>query len=172
MSIDLTLDEILIPNLVGYTQPFGTKVVQTEQNLGGLSTAEVNANILMAFSKMRPVPIASTTDTTAIEYDAKLVFQSTLESTVQLTLGSGTYIGCTVRVSNASAHSQEVRNIIGSNGFIDTLDVGAYGEYMWNGSTWIKCLTKVSVAQPTTLTTGDIWVEVDPQEIPENTTGV
>lgn len=158
-TIDLTLDDIMIPDLVGYTQPFGTKVQTTEVNLGGLSTAEVNANVLMAFAKMRPTPISTGCDTTRVEYDAKLCFQSLLEETISLTLGQGTYIGCHLSIYNVSEHNQNVINTIGNNTFTEIIEPNSSAEFVWNGTTWVRLLTKIALAQPTLLTSGDIWVD-------------
>lgn len=149
----------MIPDLVGYTQPFGTKVQTTETNMGGLSTAEVNANVLMAFAKMRPTPIASGSDTTRVEYDAKLCFQSTLEDSISLTLGEGTYIGCHLSIYNVSTVEQNVINTIGNNTFTDKLESNSSAEYVWNGTTWVRLLNKVALAEPTLVTSGDIWIE-------------
>lgn len=159
-ELDLTLNNLLIPDIVGYEPPFGTKIERDNINLGGLSTAQVNTNVIMAFTKMRPTPIGSSSTTTRVEYDARLVFNTTIQEPVTLTLGAGTYIGCCVTVYNVSDVANSVVNDNGENTFTDVLDPSSSAQYCWNGSTWIKLLTKISLAKPTHITTGDIWFDV------------
>lgn len=172
--IDLTLDSFLIPDLIGYTQPFGTKVSRTEFNEGGLSTAEVNQNIMLAFAKQRPVPIAVTSDTTAVQYDAKMKFNSDIANTVLLTLGDGAYEGCTVTIVNlASVDNQvSVKNGSGADTRITyTLESQSMLHLVWSTKIveeggaqvtrgfWVNVQTKISLTAPAYPTAGDIWVE-------------
>lgn len=156
--IDLTLDGLLIPALPEFKPQFGTKIQYTPENLGGLSTAEVNTNILMAFSKMRPVPVASSAETTAVEYDAKLCFSPSLGSAVTLTLGDGQYPGCSVTVMNTSGYRNTVRSRAGS-GLECALEPYGTMRLMWTGSTWINADIKIGVVRPNSPTPGDIWAE-------------
>ena len=170
-TLDLSLNSFLVPNLVGFNPEFGTKITPTQLNGGGLSTAEVNQNIMMAFAKMRPVPIASASDTTSVEYDAKLVFQSNLASSITLTLGDGTYIGCNVTVSNVSNVNQIVSLNSGSGtGRVArtvTLEPKSLVQIVWDGVNWQVVTTKISTVAPSSPTTGDIWIETDePQSNP------
>ena len=126
-TIDLTLNAIKIPALDGYTPPFGTKVVS-----GGLSTQEVNDNVIAPFVKERPIEITETSSTGDIEYNASLVINS---ADAVLTLGSGTYVGCTVKVIAATAGSVSY-----NSGTTDTLAAGQIKTYIWTGSAWIDAL--------------------------------
>ena len=96
--IDLTLDSILIPDITGYTPPFGTKVARTAVNKGGLSTQEVNNNIIASFVKMRGVVVGTSDTTSRIEYDAKIIIEAA--EPITLTLGNATYRGCRVTLVN------------------------------------------------------------------------
>ncbi len=164
-TLDLTLDSFLVPDLVGYNPSFGRKITRTEMNGGGLSTAEVNQNVMMAFAKMRPVPIASASDTTDVEYDAKLVFQSNLASSITLTLGDGTYIGCNVVITNVSSLNQIVslNSTVGQGRVARTvtLEPKSIVQVVWDGVNWQVVTTKISTVAPSSPTTGDIWVETD-----------
>ena len=122
-SIDLTLNGIKIPALDGYTPPFGTKKVS-----GGLTTQEVNDNVIAPFVKERPIVITENSSTGSVEYNASLVINS---ANAVLTLGSGTYVGCTVKVIAATAGSVSY-----NSGTTDTLAAGQKAFYTWNGSGW------------------------------------
>lgn len=160
-QINLTLDSLIVPDITGYSQPFGTKVVRNNVNLGGLSTMEVNNNILMAFAKMRPTPIGASSDTTQVEYDAKLVFplplQNEEDASKTLTLGSGTYIGCTITISNVATVKNYVA--LGTGYPTLTMDANSMLTLVWNGKRWINTCVKVSTTAPVNPTSGDIWVE-------------
>jgi hypothetical protein len=158
-EIDLTLNSMMIPALSNFQKQFGT-VVDKEVNKGGLTTAQVNTNVLMAFSKMRPVPVGASATTTRIEYDAKLVFNKTNEAPCELILGEGGYIGCCVTIYNVSDYSCVIKNEFEENIFEDSLERNGYGKYCWNGLTWVKMLTKISIGKPTVSTIGDIWFDV------------
>jgi len=173
-DIDLTLDSFLIPNLVGYTQPFGTKVTATQFNKGGLSTAEVNQNVMMSFAKMRPVPIAQTAETTDVEYDAKLKFNSDIANTATLTLGDGAYEGCTVTIVNLASVDNQVSVKNGSGADTRTtytLESQSMLHLVWSTKIveeggaqvtrgfWVNVQTKIALTAPAYPTAGDIWVE-------------
>ena len=131
--IDLTLAGIKIPNLVGFNSDFGTKVQTTVQNKGGLSTSEVNTNVLMPFTKMRPVEVGSTDTTSTIEYDAKLIISKT---GVTLTLGDGAYKGCAISVMALFSGKSTVVHK-------STRLELAQGESLvliWNGTDWVNQL--------------------------------
>ena len=48
-DIDLTLDSLMIP-AISATFPFGTKVIPTAENKGGLSTFDVNSNMMLGYN--------------------------------------------------------------------------------------------------------------------------
>ena len=127
-TIDLTLNGIKIPALDGYTPPFGVKKVS-----GGLTTQEVNDNVIAPFVKQRPVEITENSSTGSVEYNASLVINS---ADAVLTLGSGTYVGCVVKVIAATAGSVSY-----NSGTTDTLAAGQIVNYIWGGSSWVSDIT-------------------------------
>ena len=129
-TIDLTLNGIKIPALDGYTPPFGTKKVS-----GGLSTQEVNDNVIAPFVKERPIEITETSSSGSVEYNAFLVINS---ADAVLTLGSGAYAGCTVQVLAQTAGSVSY-----NSGTTDTLAAGDIVRFIWSGSAWIREKTVV-----------------------------
>lgn len=137
-TIDLTLDSFKVPAIENYTPPFGTKIVKTDANKGGLSTIEVNSNIMMPFANMRPKVITENSTTTEIEYDAKLIFSSSLQAAVTLGLDDATYEGCHIQFTNLSAFDCDV---IYDNTIIVTVPAGENIEAVWNGSIWILTTT-------------------------------
>lgn len=158
-TINLTLSELMIPAINGYTQPFGTKV-DSGINEGGLTTLQVNNNMLMAFSKMRPIPISTSSDTTVVQYDAKLSFISSVVSTATLTLNKGDYDGCSVIIMNVSAVDQNV-NCMRNEGLTTdnfTIEPNSEIKLIWNGTQWVNIVTKVSTTAPNNPTAGDIWI--------------
>lgn len=139
--INLSLDSILIPDITGYTPPFGTKITRTETNQGGLSTREVNYNVLAPFLKMRscygsditPTVITQSDNTTRVEYDAKLIIDA--EDVINLSLNNATYIGCKVTLINKSEYAQ---NLLCSS-VSQTADIllpKTEVELVWNGTVW------------------------------------
>lgn len=96
--IDLTLNAFLHPDLVGLKPPFGTIIERTNENKGGLSTAQTDNNMAMPFALMRPVQVAASDTTSKVEYDAKLLL--TGDSPLTIHLDDATYEGCTVTVVN------------------------------------------------------------------------
>lgn len=134
--IDLTLDSILIPDLTGYMPPFGTKVARTAVNKGGLSTQEVNNNIIASFVKMRGVIVTSSDQTSLIEYDAKIIIES--EDSITLTLGNATYKGCRLAIVNNTTFTHILSCTSVSTNTPHILP-NANIEIMWNGSAWQSC---------------------------------
>lgn len=138
-TIDLTLNGIKIPALDGYTPPFGTKKVS-----GGLTTQEVNDNVIAPFVKERPIEITEDSSTGSVEYNASLVINS---ANAVLTLGSGTYVGCTVKVLAQTAGSVSY-----NSGTTAKLAAGDIVSFVWSGSAWIKVTTN-KVGSEHTITT-------------------
>lgn len=134
--IDLTLDSILIPDLTGYMPPFGTKVARTAVNKGGLSTQEVNNNIIASFVKMRGVIVTSSDQTSLVEYDAKIIIES--EDSITLTLGNATYKGCRLAIVNNTTFTHILSCTSVSTNTPHILP-NANIEIMWNGSAWQSC---------------------------------
>ena len=131
-DIDLTLDSLKIPNING-TFPFGTKITPTAENKGGLSTAEVNSNIMLPFAQMRPKVVTEDSITTVVEYDAKIVFSASLQEGVDLTLLAGDYEGCRIQLTNLSTF---ICTISYNNVLIGSVISEETVEIMWTGSTW------------------------------------
>lgn len=134
--IDLTLDEILIPDITGYINPynFGTKITSTETNKGGLSSREVNNNILAPFAKMRAVTVNQTESTSDVEYDAKIVIDAS--NSIEFTLGNATYTGCTVTIVNKNNINHTLLCSSVSQQHNDILIGNSEVELMWNGTAW------------------------------------
>ena len=159
-TIDLTLNAIKIPALDGYTPPFGTKKVT-----GGLTTQEVNDNIIAGFVKQRPVEITENSSTGSVEYNASLVLTT---SGLTLTLGSGAYTGCEVKVLFPSGGSMQYTGKTGT--VTDALQAGATIRYLWTGTYWksISCPVEIGdvytqlpdVAEPSAIYGGQ-WEEHD-----------
>lgn len=150
--IDLTLQGFLVPNILGYDPPFGTKVETTVENRGGLTTRQVNDNIMLPFAKQRAVVVSQTDATTNVEYDAKIILRSldeitpdedageaggeTLpEATLTLTLGDGGYEGCVVTILCMNASSPAVLCASGEN---FNLLPGTILMLAWTGQEWIQ----------------------------------
>lgn len=96
MTIDCTLDSLMIPALPTYDNEFGTK-----KQHGGLSTAECADDAMLPFRKMRPYEIVEDSETSEIQHNAVFVVKA---SDITLTLHdcSESFLGCEVRVINVS----------------------------------------------------------------------
>ena len=137
-TIDLTLDALKIPNING-TFPFGKKITQTELNHGGLSTTEVNSNVMLPFMQMRPKVCDENSDTTQVEYDAKVVFNAPAGTTPSagytLTMGQGSYVGCTVTYTNLMEYACTVKQGDGTTTLF-SIPAGKTMSAMWTGTAW------------------------------------
>lgn len=91
-NLNLSLDNFIVPGLGNYTPEFGTKL-----DIGkGLSTAQVNSNIMMPFTAQRPLVVVENSTTTKIESDRRLIINN---GGLTLTLGQATFAGCKIQVS-------------------------------------------------------------------------
>ena len=131
MTINLKLDDIMIPALADFTPIFGTK-----KSSGGLSTAEVNHNVLAAFTRMRPAAVSENSTTTTIEFDALLAIAT---SGITIQLNSAAYIGCRVRVIAAEAGNVEYTANGGLSAVTRTASIakGTVATFIWAGTYWI-----------------------------------
>lgn len=133
VTIDLTLNAIKIPALDGYTPPFGVKKVS-----GGLTTQEVNDNIIAPFVKERPIEITEDSSTGNVEYNASLVING---ANAVLALGSGTYVGCTVKILALQSCSVGYTGTGGAT----TATLAASGPQelvlIWTGTAWFAYIT-------------------------------
>lgn len=125
--IDLTLNSLLVPDILGYTPPFGQKVTTTPENKGGLSTQQVNDNILLPFATQRAIEITATDTTSKIERDARLVITG---DNVTLTISSDAFAGC--KLSILATKSATV--IINDTPF--TMAQGSSQDIIFTGDKW------------------------------------
>jgi hypothetical protein len=95
MNFDCTLDSFKLPGMSGIDLPFGTK----NPNDVPVWDDEAVMNAAMPFMRQRPFLVNE--DSTASRTDTHSLFVLT-DSGVTLTLGSGGFIGCKVRMINAS----------------------------------------------------------------------
>jgi len=167
-DIDLTLDSLMIP-AISETFPFGTKVIPTVENKGGLSTAEVNSNVMLPFTRMRPRVCSADSVTSRVEYDAKIVFSApqgtTPASGYTLTLGTGDYVGCTVTFTNLLAHACTVRQSDGTTTLF-SVPAGKTMSAMWNGTAWLWTTTgSVTANDPTPVSSAAVHAAILPSMI-------
>lgn len=162
-DIDLTLDSFMIP-AISETFPFGTKVIPTVENKGGLSTFDVNSNVMLPFTRMRPRVCSADSVTSRVEYDAKIVFSApqgtTPASGYTLTLGTGDYVGCTVTFTNLLAHACTVRQSDGTTTLF-SVPAGKTMSTMWGGSSWLWTTTgSVTANDPTPVSSAAVHAAV------------
>ena len=162
-DIDLTLDSLKIPNING-TFPFGTKITPTAENKGGLSTAEVNSNIMLPFAQMRPKVCSDNSTTSQVEYDAKIVFNAptgvTPSAGYTLTMGDGTYIGCTVTYTNLMEYACTVMQSDGTTTLFE-VPAGKTLSAMWNGTAWLWTTTgSVTANDPTPVSSAAVHAAI------------
>lgn len=162
-DIDLTLDSLMIP-AISETFPFGTKVIPTVENKGGLSTAEVNSNVMLPFTRMRPRVCSADSVTSRVEYDAKIVFSApqgtTPASGYTLTLGTGDYVGCTVTFTNLLAHACTVRQSDGTTTLF-SVPAGKTMSTMWGGSSWLWTTAgSVTAGDPTPVSSAAVHAAI------------
>lgn len=131
-TIDLSLDALKIPALDNFNPDFGTMITETQANKGGLSTFEVNSNMMLPWSYMRPKVVVEDSVTTVVEYDAKLTFSASLQAGVTLTMDAGDYEGCEVSLRNLSAYACTVEH----GTFSLEIPAGGFVRIIWNGTTW------------------------------------
>lgn len=131
--IDLSLDSFLIPDLIGYTLPFGTKITRTAENKGGLSTRDVSNNVAMSFLRERSVVVSESDSTSIVEYDAKLVISAS--SAITLTLAAAQYAGCKLTIINNTTLTHTLSCTSVSTNTPHILP-NAIFNIMWNGSAW------------------------------------
>ena len=162
-DIDLTLDSFMIP-AISTTFPFGTKVIPTVENKGGLSTFDVNSNVMLPFTRMRPRVCSADSVTSPVEYDAKIVFSApqgtTPASGYTLTLGTGDYVGCTVTFTNLLAHACTVRQSDGTTTLF-SVPAGKTMSAMWNGTAWLWTTTgSVTANDPTPVSSAAVHAAI------------
>lgn len=128
--LDLTLNELYVPDLLEYVPEFGTKIISNELNKGGLSTKRVHHNIQLPFSKQRPFIIEASEETGEIQYNANFI----IKENVNLTLGKAAYNGCEVKVLFISDGSVTYQ---GNGGvFTDNISKDRVIKYTWKNGFW------------------------------------
>lgn len=134
--IDLTLNSITIPDISGYTPPFGKKKSRGIADKGGLTTREVNNNIIATFSKMRGVIVSLNEETSQhIEHDAKLYINAT--SSITLIVHSADYVGCTLSLINLT-NLQHTLQISAVSQCSKILLPHQQLELVWDGTYWLN----------------------------------
>lgn len=129
--IDLTLDRLKRPAITGLVPNFGTTVEVTEKNKGGLSTAEVDANMALPYELQREVNVSTSDTTSIVEYNAKLALVG--DEIITLKLLNGSFAGCTVKITNRGSQTNRIE--FNDN---DALSVGPTQSYTleWTGGNW------------------------------------
>jgi hypothetical protein len=93
--LDCTLTTFKVPGLYDYTPPFGTK----NPDGAGITTAEVNTNIMMPLLRQRPMDVVENSSTSMIESNVLFNLKTT---GVTLTVGKAAYDGCQIILINTS----------------------------------------------------------------------
>jgi hypothetical protein len=90
-----TLVTVRVPGLYDYSPPFGTKNADGV----GITTTEVNTNMMMPFLRQRPMDVVENSSTSIIE--SNVLFNLKTEGIV-LTIGEAAYNGCQIILINTS----------------------------------------------------------------------
>lgn len=109
MTIDTSLDNLILPALPTYDNEFGTKKMD-----GGLTTAECVDGMIRWARQQRPLPVTETSTTTKV--DANCTFDVTTAG-VELTIADASFNGCKATVINSSDGDISVKGgVSGLNG--------------------------------------------------------
>lgn len=116
MTIDTSLDTLMLPALPTYKNEFGTKRLN-----GGLTTAECTDGVMIWGRRQRPFPVTETSETTKVE--AHCTFEVTTAG-IELTIADATFSGCEAKVINASDGTITVKGgVSGLNGSSDAVTI-------------------------------------------------
>lgn len=116
MTIDTSLDTLMLPALPTYQNEFGTKRLS-----GGLTTAECTDGVMIWGRRQRPFPVTETSETTKVE--AHCTFEVTTAG-IELTIADATFAGCEAKVINASDGTITVKGgVSGLNGSSDAVRI-------------------------------------------------
>ncbi len=116
MTIDTSLDTLMLPALPTYKNEFGTKRLN-----GGLTTAECTDGVMIWGRRQRPFPVIETSETTKVE--AHCTFEVTTAG-IELTIADATFAGCEAKVINASDGTITVKGgVSGLNGSADAVTI-------------------------------------------------
>ena len=116
MTIDTSLDTLMLPALPTYQNEFGTKKMN-----GGLTTAECTDGVMIWGRRQRPFPVTETSETTKVE--AHCTFEVTTAG-IELTIADATFAGCEAKVINASDGTITIKGgVSGLNGSSDAVTI-------------------------------------------------
>ena len=116
MTIDTSLDTLMLPALPTYKNEFGTKRLN-----GGLTTAECTDGVMIWGRRQRPFPVTETSETTKVE--AHCTFEVTTAG-IELTIADATFAGCEAKVINASDGTITVKGgVSGLNGSSEAVTI-------------------------------------------------
>lgn len=129
--VDLTLDRLLRPALEDFRPNFGTVIEVTAENKGGLSTAQVDANIALMYELQREVAVSTSDETSIVEYDAKVAI--TGDEAVTLRIRNASYTGCRLTLRNRGTQPARIEY-----NDTDALTLGATQSQTieWTGGNW------------------------------------
>lgn len=138
-EIDLTLNSFQVPALAEYIPPVGTK-----KNEGGLSTREVNDNIMMPWLKQGAIEITETSTTKGsgvhgrapVQFNCMFVF--TAGSRVQFTLDSAMNFGCTATFLNVTQNIQDISAFSSPAYEAHTVHPLSCLRLLWTGFEWVR----------------------------------
>lgn len=118
MTIDASLDTLILPALPTYQNEFGTKKQE-----GGLTTAECVDGVMVWGRRQRPFPVTENSDTSTVE--ANCTFE-VLTAGIELIIADASFSGCEVKVINASDGEITVKGgASGLNGSADAITIPA-----------------------------------------------
>lgn len=116
MTIDTSLDTLMLPALPTYKHEFGTKRLN-----GGLTTAECADGVMIWGRRQRPFPVTETSETTKVE--AHCTFEVTTAG-IELIIADATFAGCEAKVINASDGTITIKGgVSGLNGSSDAVTI-------------------------------------------------
>lgn len=90
-TLDLTLASLRLAGVENFTPEFGTK----EANNVGVSTENLCRDLMLPFSRQRPIEVSENSTTGEVQADTRLVFTN---SGITLNLSAASFAGCRVLV--------------------------------------------------------------------------
>lgn len=133
MVIDLTLDGLKVPALTGYETKIGTVVKETAENKGRLTAAEVADNIAMPWIRSRPIQVDSDCTLGRADYDARIM---AVTPGITITLGSASYVGCTITVYACFEDGADVTVKKGNDTALSVSSSSSVA-FLWNGTEFV-----------------------------------
>lgn len=114
IQLDLTMETFQVPALPDYGNP----IIGTKKESGGLSTLEVNDNIMMPWIRARPLLVAGPAAAKQgkngrANVQADAVLKITASRSINIDIGIGDYDGVTVTVINPTQFSHVINEGIG-----------------------------------------------------------